>query len=277
MRGKGLKAVLIGLTALGMMSCAEQVQPSQEAEAQQEAAQQEQRASSESVVLIEAAQKAEAWREQEALKTDLYLEFGGKERLHGSLYMDLRDSRCRIELKDGSVAVFDGQDAWVQAEGDQFKRARFDLLTWSYFLAAPIKLTDPGAQLSDEVERPLDSLQQCPTTRLTFQSDVGDSPDDWYLIYRDPTTNYLKAMAYIVTYGKSVESANSEPHAITYEDVKPLDGIPLARTWKFWMWEEEIGLGRQLGNATISNPAFVKRESIDFSRPAKAVLAPPPS
>ena len=32
---------------------------------------------------------------------------------------------------------------------------------------------------------------------------TGDAPRDWYILYRDPQSDRLRAMAYIVTYGKA--------------------------------------------------------------------------
>ncbi len=51
----------------------------------------------------------------------------------------------------------------------------------------------------------------------------GTAPNDWYILYLNDD-NQLIASAYIVTYGKSAEEANAEPHAILYEDFMAVPG-----------------------------------------------------
>jgi hypothetical protein len=96
----------------------------------------------------------------------------------------------------------------------KLERARFHLLTWPYFAALPMKLADPGAHLQLLGERSLRG-KVYQAVRLTFDPGVGDTPEDWYVLYRDPSSGRLAAAAYIVTYGKSATAASKEPHAIT--------------------------------------------------------------
>ena len=67
---------------------------------------------------------------------------------------------------------------------------------------------------------------------------MRNTPDDWYILFKDPSTNYLAAMAYIVTYGKDLEKANADPHCLTYENFVDFNGIPIATTWNLWTWNE---------------------------------------
>lgn len=139
-----------------------------------------------------------------------------------------------------------------------------------------MKLDDPGANLVVQQPRPLDGKPH-ETAKLTFDAGVGDAPDDWYILYRDPESHLLKAMAYIVTYGKSVEEANKEPHAITYHDFEEVEGVKIPMTWKFWLWSEEKGVhGDQLGAVRLSTVKFVTPSATAFSRPddAKANTLP---
>lgn len=185
---------------------------------------------------------------------------------------------ARLDLADGTVAVFDGERAWVSPAGAEFPQARFHLLTWPYFLAAPFKLRDPGAHLEDLGTRPLDGAEH-PAARLTFDPGVGDSPDDWYVVYRDPSSDRLAAMAYVVTYGgRSAEEAGAEPHAITYHDLQQVDGATLPTTWRMWHWSEEEGVhGDPIGEVVLTDLAFVTPPGDAFERPADAQEDPLPS
>ncbi|MEL7058939.1 MAG: hypothetical protein AAGN46_02815 [Acidobacteriota bacterium] len=218
-----------------------------------------------------------SWQGADALAADLEVWFGGQKAIEGTLTMGTTGGEVHLALADGSVLVYDGRDAWMSA-GTTLPRARFHLLTWPYFVAAPMKITDPGTHLAALGDRPLRDGQAMPTARLTFGAGVGDSPDDWYILYRDPKTDHLAAMAYIVTYGTPTAEAEQEPHAITYHDVKEVgDGVHLATRWQFWNWAEDAGLvGEPIGRAAISNLRFFEPQAGTFERPVGAVEAPLP-
>ncbi|MEO1714011.1 MAG: hypothetical protein AAFU60_11830, partial [Bacteroidota bacterium] len=89
--------------------------------------------------------------------------------------------------------------------------------------------------------------------KLSFEASIGDAPEDWYIIYANPSTNLLEVAAYIVTANKSVEEAEADPHAIEYTDFTTVEEIPFAQRWVFWEWREEQGLTQELGSGEVSN------------------------
>lgn len=226
---------------------------------------------------IEAAHGAEAWRAAEAVSADVTVTFGGQTAVDGRFLFTPEVGRSRLELADGTVAVFDGESAWVSPASAELPQARFHLLTWPYFLAAPFKLRDPGSHLEDLGTLPLDGVDH-PAARLTFDPGVGDSPDDWYVVYRDPETDRLAALAYIVTYGSTREQAEAEPHAITYHDFTATDsGALVSTTWRLWNWSEEEGVdGEPLGEIVVSEVQLVTPPAGAFDRPADAEEDPLP-
>lgn len=225
---------------------------------------------------IETAHGLATWQANKAVQAHIKIELGGQTVLEGTMLFDTPVGKSRIELDDGTVMVFDGQDAWVSPSDSPLQGARFHLLTWPYFLAAPMKLRDPGSYLA-----PLDTMPQgdreLPAAKLTFDAGVGDSPDDWYILYRDPDTQYLVAMAYIVTYGKDKEEAEKEPHAITFEGYETINGVTLSTRWRFWHWDPETGThGEPMGHATITDIQFVEPAIQDFQKPTDAKRDAPP-
>ena len=75
-------------------------------------------------------------------------------------------------------------------------------------------------------------------------------------------------MWYIVTFGKTIEKAEAEPHAIVYSDYKTVKGIPLATNWKFYNWTQEKGIeGTPIGEATLSNFKFINLSEDFFNKP----------
>lgn len=213
---------------------------------------------------IEKATKAEAFHRKEAISFDIELYFGGKKRLDGKILSKTNSTGIRMDLKNGITLIYDGEKVVQSPANETYKSARFDIFTWQYFFLAPFKLSDPGTNWEELEEMPYNG-KMANAARLTFDQNTGDAPEDWYIAYQDKESGLLDALAYIVTYGKSKEKAEAEPHAITYHDYEAVEGVQFATNWKFWMWTTEQGFFDQLGEATISNIQFVDDSEKDFS------------
>ncbi len=226
------------------------------------------------------AHGVEAYRTHSALQADITVTFGGNTALAGTMTFDTPVGRSRIETGDGAVMVLDGEDAWIAPADAPVPpgMARFHLLTWPYFAAAPFKLADPGTTLVDAGPKPLDAHHILPAGMLTFDAGTGDSPDDWYLVYRDPDTDRLAALAYIVTYGKDTHDAEKEPHVAVYEAFEDVDGVTLPTRMSMWNWESGTGkIGEMLGQLDLANYRFVEPDESTFTQPDGARIdAPPP-
>lgn len=220
---------------------------------------------------VEAAHHSAGWRAHQAFAADMTLEFGGDTAFEGRLITAPDAAHTRTtRADDDAVLVFDGDTAWVSPAAAEWSDARFHALTWPYFLAAPHKLADPGTNLEPLGTKPLGDVEH-ETARLTFDAGVGDAPDDWYVVYRDPASDRVAAMAYIVTFDTPAEEAEQEPHAIVYRDYTDVDGVPIPTTWEFYNWNEEEGVhGDPIGRITVSDPRFVPADEGTFSAPEGA-------
>lgn len=219
---------------------------------------------------VETTHGGDHWNTQAAVAADIVVNFGGQTLIDGRMITDTPVGQTRFELKDGTVLVFDGKDAWTSPADSKFQGTRFHVLTWPYFLAAPMKLDDPGSHLKDLGKRPFRSGKALDAARLTFDSGVGDSPDDWYVAYRDGRGR-LAGMAYIVTFGKSTEDAEKEPHAISYHDYREVDGVVIPTRWQFWNWSEKDGIfGDPIGSVQLSNLGFISPGVDTFTQPKDA-------
>lgn len=224
---------------------------------------------------IEETHGSRDWYRQEAISADIELQFGGNRVLEGTMIFTPEMSQARMDLVGSGegpapTVVWDGSTAWVSPADAEFPQARFHVLTWPYFLAAPMKLRDPGSRLEDLGEREMKG-RTYDVARLTFGEGVGDTPEDWYVLYRDRETDRLGAMAYIVTYGTAPEEAEAEPHAITYEDFVTVDGVAVPQTWQFWLWNEEEGIhGDPIGRVDLSDVRFVDPPVDTFAVPENA-------
>ena len=221
---------------------------------------------------VEKAHNKEDFAQHEAVSFDFKLSFGGQEQMDSKITMRTNSSKIKIENKDGSTILFDGTDVYVTPAATEMPSARFAIFTWPYFAAMPFKLTDPGTQWSD-MRQTQDG--QYSRAKLTFKENTGDTAEDWYIAFTDNKTNLLSYVAYIVTFGKSIEKAEDEPHAIVYKNYEVVDGVPISNQWEFYNWSEEKGLfGAPIGEATLSNITFT--DSVDFTVPtdSKKVSAP---
>lgn len=220
----------------------------------------------------------DAYRSRAALRADITVTFGGKTLLRGVMTFDTQAGKSRIETADGAVMVFDGHDAYVAPADAPVPpgMARFHLLTWPYFVAAPFKLADPGTHIDDAGHKQLDADRTLPTGKLTFAPGTGDTPDDWYLVYRDPDTDRLAALAYIVTYGKDTHDAEKEPHVAIYEAFEEVDGVTLVTRMSMWNWVVGAGrVGEALGQLELANYRFVEPDETTFTKPDGARIDAP--
>lgn len=218
---------------------------------------------------IEEAHNKAAFMNKEAVSFDIVLKFGGNTRLDAKVSMTTNSSRVRLDKADGSTMIYDGNDVFMSPETANAEGARFDIFTWQYFFAMPFKLTDPGTVWDKMQPRILDSLEY-ETAKLSFKPDIGDSPDDWYVVYKDTETNRLKAAAYIVTFSQTPDMAEENPHAIVYNDYRSVENVDLATKWSFHNWDEEKGIGEKLGEASLTNLRFFSPDENYFTVPANS-------
>lgn len=219
---------------------------------------------------IEQAHGMKVWQKMKAVEADMVLKFGGNEALNCKLIYDMHTSKVRMELKDGTILVFDGEHAWVSPSESKMRMARFHLLTWSYFLAAPFKLRDPGTHLESSGPLPINNILSS-TAKLTFDKGVGDAPDDWYIVYPQLETHQLAALAYIISYGKDVKEAEKQPHAIVFHEYKDIEGVKLSTFWTMHHWSKTEGPhGDPMGTVRLSNIKFIRPDKDRFTKPDDA-------
>jgi hypothetical protein len=225
---------------------------------------------------VERAHARDGWLAHEALAAEIEVTFQSSKLLEGQITFRTDMSRSRVDTAAGPSVVWDGRTAWVSPADAELPMARFHVLTWPYFALAPIKLRDPGAHLE-----PLGELtsqgRRFDAARLSFGDGVGDTPDDWYVVYCSPDDSRVDSMGYIVTYGITAEKAEQEPHAIRYGDYVELNGVPVPTRWTFFMWNEQEGIhGDPIGSVVLGKPAFVEPETGFFDPPESAREAPLP-
>lgn len=174
--------------------------------------------------------------------------------------VDTWSSRARHQLADapGTEFGWDGEQAWVSpADADPKTNARFWALTPYYFVAMPFVLADPGVRLektgtAELHGRPHDVL------KATFGDGVGDSPDDYYVIYLDRETGRFGGLRYVVSYpGFFPDGGHSPEKLMVYEGDQMIDGITLAKAFPTYKWDAEAGeRGERVTDVTMTEVEF---------------------
>ncbi len=220
---------------------------------------------------IERAHNKTDWDSNKAVSFDIVLKFGGQERLNAKITSLTNSTKVRVDKNNNTQLIYDGNNVYLCPENAEPKGARFDMFTWQYFFALPFKLTDPGTNWEG-----LESVEMDGNTydlgKLSFGDNIGDAPDDWYVVYQERETGLLHAAGYIVTFGTDQEKAEEDPHAIVYSYYKVINGIPVATKWTFHNWNLKDGFGEQLGEATLSNITFFNAEDKLFEKPKDSKL-----
>jgi hypothetical protein len=212
---------------------------------------------------IEEAHQKEKFSAKQAIQYDFKLEFGGKERMDAQFTILTNSSQGLIEYKNGAKIIFDQDKVSYSPNIPNEKGVRFDAFTWEYFFLFPYKLSDPGTKWTTYDNKESDQDKYL-SQKLSFESGIGDAPDDWYVVYADKATNLIEKAAYIVTANGTKEEAEKNPHAIQYLEYKDVDGIAIATKWIFWEWKEGAGLSNNIGNATLTNIKFVSANDVTF-------------
>ncbi|MDR6301486.1 DUF6503 family protein [Mesonia maritima] len=224
---------------------------------------------------IEQTYNNKSFTKEEAISFHIDLNFGGNERLNATITQLTNSGKIKIEKDNGTTLIYDGNKVYLYPKEVNYPDARFDMFTWSYFFMLPHKLTDPGTVWKTKKERKLEGENYNSAT-LSFQENIGDAPDDWYIVYSDKNTNLLKAAAYIVTFGKDVNQAEENPHAIVYNNYITVKDIPISTYWKFYNWSEEKGIyGKPIGEALLKDIKFKEITENEFFVPKSAIEIEP--
>jgi hypothetical protein len=220
---------------------------------------------SEFVEQIKKAQHIDQFYKQKAIAFDIETMVNGKATT-ATLTTMTNSGKMRLQYANGKTVVFDGKKIWLNsAEVGADKQARFDIFMWQYFFMAPFKMDDAGTYWQLMTDKIIDDNEYA-RAKLTFKNGTGDTPNDWYIVHRNKATDYLSAMAYIVTFGnKAVTEAEKRPNGITYDDFISVEGVQFATTWRFGKWSEQRGFYDVKGSAKIKNIRFLKPSGETFA------------
>ncbi|MEP6810320.1 MAG: DUF6503 family protein [Chthoniobacterales bacterium] len=220
------------------------------------------------------------WQSFGSVEYDLVYERAkGEKRDHQMFNLHTRDGL--ITADNYTLGSKDGE-VWIKPNAEALGGTppRFYMWTPFYFFGMPFVFADPGSKHEALGSKDFQG-EKYDAVRITFNAGTGDSPDDYYVAYLDPTSGQLKLAVYVVTYssmrkGKTVDQL--EPHAIVFEEWQEIDGLKVPKTAAYYAWKNETIEGEALGRMHFNNVKFstAAPDESRFMKPADAVVAPKP-
>lgn len=186
--------------------------------------------------------------------------------------ISLKDRRVKLEADTWSIG-YDGTDVWLlQNEADAYKgNARFYHNLIFYFYAMPFVLGDDGITYTEIPETVLvDKIYK--GVKISYGSDIGDSPDDEYILFYDPQTYEMEWLGYTVTYGDKGKSDRWS--YIKYNDWAVVNklNLPKELTW----YTVENGKPTTVRNSRVFDKITVSKAILSdevFAKPEAATVA----
>jgi len=169
---------------------------------------------------------------------------------------------------------WNGEKAWYSPTDAEIPyNTRFWALTPYYFAGMPFVFADEGVNLAKEADVEYEEATHH-IVRVTFGENVGDAPDDYYILYIHSETFRLSAIRYVVSYpGYFKNGGHSQEKLMTYEGEQEVNGITFPEKHRTFMWETDGSKGQYVTDITLSDLAFKPAtEESYFEIPAESTV-----
>ncbi|MEQ9423407.1 MAG: DUF6503 family protein [Cyclobacteriaceae bacterium] len=193
---------------------------------------------------LEAHGGLEKWRSLGTLEYDRLTSSGGDHQV-----IDLKSRKDLVKNDSLYTIGFDGENVWITPDKDAKKNARFFHNLYFYFFAFPYVVADPGTnqEYLGQIEfngKTYDKI------KITYGENVGDSPEDQYILWCDAESKKLDFINYSVTY---FDDSNPEKYnALVYDEWQEIDGLLMPKNWTHYRWENDT-IGEIRGSQVFEN------------------------
>lgn len=151
---------------------------------------------------------------------------------------DLKSRDILIETDKYQIGSESGK-VWLAQDSTYYpkERARFYHNLMFYFYTMPFILADTGIMYSEVVALEKDGISY-PGLKIAYKANVGDSPDDEYILYYHPETKKMEWLAYTVTRGQG--SKSTDFHFIKYNKWQDVNGLLLPEELIWYKSEDNL-------------------------------------
>lgn len=197
----------------------------------------------------------DTWNRLENLVFEIEKESGNEKTT-----TNLKSRKALIETPNYKVG-FNGKEAWLSGKDTTaFKsKPEFYYNLMFYFYAMPFVLGDDGITYTN-VEPLLFEGKSYPGIKVSYNSGVGISPEDEYILYYDQETNKMAWLAYTVTYFTKEKSTKWS--FIKYADWQNVNGFILPKTLE-WYKADGFKIGEQRKAVSFINVSVSKQAAND--------------
>ncbi|MEK6481557.1 DUF6503 family protein [Catalinimonas sp. 4WD22] len=210
----------------------------------------------------------ERWREMQLLEFDLYSDTTFVDHQ----LVDLENRKVLIS-NDLYTIGYNGDEVWFTGKESEFPggSARFYHNLQFYFFALPFVFADPGV-VHEVLEPRTFQGKAYEVMRFTYESEVGDSPEDEYIIYINPDNKRMELLLYTVTYftGEDADGYGAR----LYSQWQQVNGLRVPLTSERYNWEND-SLGEFRYASGYKNVILEEREpdQAKFLAPTKASIS----
>lgn len=148
---------------------------------------------------------------------------------------DLKNRKSLIEMPKHTIG-FNGKVVWLKhKDTTQYKgNAKFYYNLMFYFYAMPFILADDGI-IYEDTDPLIFEGQTYPGIKISYQTGVGESPEDEYLLYYNKDTYQMEWLGYTVTYFS--KQKESEFHFIKYSNWQTVENLVLPKTLTWYKYD----------------------------------------
>ncbi|WP_299336840.1 DUF6503 family protein [uncultured Psychroserpens sp.] len=175
----------------------------------------------------------DTWKKMQTLKFTIKKESGDEVTT-----TDLYNRSSHIDMPNHIIG-YNGDKVWLfnKGEAEYKNNPRFYYNLMFYFYAMPFILADDGI-IYEDVEPLVFEGNSYPGIKISYESGVGESPEDEYILYYDSETNEMAWLGYTVTYFSKEKS--KEFHFIKYSDWQTVNGLKLPKTLTWYNYENNM-------------------------------------
>jgi hypothetical protein len=234
--------------------------------------------------MIEAHGGLAKWRASPTVSfTDSFTRAGEPSGEDSQVTVEQRTRRAYLDFPQaGAQIVWDGEKAWSQ-NWKAGPPPRFVALLSYYFLNLPWLAADPGVNLSAPGRGRLgDDPTEYLTVKMTFAPGVGDTPDDYYLLFIDPKTYRLRGSEFTVTYAALLPPDVKEiKEFIVFDDFTHVDGLLVPGTGVIYKEDgalagtfrwREVSFSKPFDEARMQKPAGAVIDTSNATLPSETAV-----
>lgn len=151
---------------------------------------------------------------------------------------DLKNRKSLIEMPNHMIG-FNGEAVWLKSKDTATYKGnpRFYYNLMFYFYAMPFILADDGINYEDVAPLVFED-KTFPGIKISYESGVGESPEDEYILYYDSETHQMTWLGYTVTYFSKEKS--KEFHFIKYSNWQTVEDLVLPETLTWYKYENNL-------------------------------------